>query len=286
MAERGFSFDKKYLRMSLMKGEIAFWYESGEGQTRFTILPKFINLDKGFFELLGILDGEMSKKISKSGGSSIKISNAEPLIMKELVNRFEEYFQIHKDSWTASITINDKMKIFKRDDDLPLKLFWSKKIGIPKDRFTKTTLQRKYFSKFSKKGIIQIRYGNTLFFKVFLEIMNGVRKLIINNTNLAAAYLRGVAAAEGGIGKRGEKIRIFHIGGIKKEDRDFYSKCLEKIGITSIQDYKLRVEVCGLENFKKLKEIDILKYHPRRKSDFLISLENLEKNYKRRFRPL
>lgn len=278
--ERIFSFDNKYLRMSLKQKEIALWYESKEGQVRFIILPKILDLNEDFFELIGILDGEMTKKISSKGGSSVKISNAEPIIIKKILKEINKSFKIPIALWTASLTINSKG--LKQHSDKNLKEYWSKEIGIKPYRFTKTSFQDKYFSKFSDKGIIQVRYSNNLFLRLLIQIMENIRPLILKNKNFCEAYLRGVSAAEGGIGKRNAKLRMFHIGGIQDRDKDFYIKCLEIIGITKIKKYKLRVEICGLNNFKKLESINLLKYHPKRKIAFQKALSELEQNYKKR----
>ena len=94
--------------------------------------------------------------------------------------------------------------------------------------------------------------------------------------------MRGVVAGEGGIGKRKDKLRIVHIGSMDEENKTFYSECLKKMRITSMQRYKLRIEICGLENFILLRNFDIFKYIPYRKENFLIALSNLEKSYKKR----
>jgi hypothetical protein len=280
---RKFYFDGKYLRMFLLQEEIALWYLSGEGQVRFIILPKFINLREEFFELIGFLDGEMCTKKNYSGGSSIKVSNSEPVIIKNILGRFQEFFQIPIESWTASITVNNKNSSFNEKDNKKIKNFWSKETNIPLGEFSKTTIQKKYRSLFSENGIIQIRYSDNLFFLILLGIMKNIKAVIIKNKKYCAAYLRGVAAGEGGIGKTAEnKLRIVHIGSMNEENKTFYSQCLKKIGITSIQRYKLRIEICGLTNFLILKKIDIFKYIPYRKEKFIIALNNLEKTYKMR----
>lgn len=277
---RNFYFVDRYLKMSLCPQEIGLWYLSGEGQVRFAILPKFIDLKEEFFELIGILDGEMCKKISRGGGSSIKISNAEPTIIKHIIKQFKEVFNIHPDSWNISLILNNKNLTFKKEDDQNLKNFWSKKIGVPLNNFTKTTFQNEYSSDFSKYGIIQIRHSNSLFFNTLLDIMKNIRSIILKNRDYCCAYMRGLAAAEGGIGKRkGEnKLRMIHIGGTNEEDKIFYLKVLSKLGITSMQKYKLRIEVYGLKNFIKLYKINIFKHHPSRRKNFLSALKNLNKS--------
>ncbi|MFH1326959.1 MAG: hypothetical protein ABIH59_02430 [archaeon] len=175
------------------------------------------------------MDGEMCKKINKKGGSSVKISNAESIIIKHIIDNFKIFFNISPKSWTASLSINNK-GLTNYNDNI-LKKYWSRKIGISLDKFTKTTFQNKYRSKFSKNGIIQIRYSNTLFFKLFLELLRDLREIILKDKKFCEFYLRGLASGEGGIGKRGTKLRIVHIGGIKDEDKEFYSKCVSNLGL-------------------------------------------------------
>ena len=277
---RKLAFDGKYLRISLKKNEVAAWYISSEGQIRFIILPDKINLDTGFFELIGILDGEMCKKVNKSGGSSLKISNAEPLIMKQLISNFKKYFDLPKDSWTASLTLNDKEP--KNHDEKNLKKYWSKITGIRLERFTKTTIQKKYLSRFSDNGILQARFSNSLFFFILLSIMKNIRKILLLNKDYCDGYLRGLAAAEGSVIKRRNKLRMVQICGTDKIEKEFYKKCLLKIGITGIREYNNRVEMYGLSNFFILKKMNLFKIHPLRRKKFLESLDVLEKRYGKR----
>ena len=92
----------------------------------------------------------------------------------------------------------------------------------------------------------------------------------------------GITAGEGGIGTTRDKLRIVHIGSTDEKNKIFYSKCLKKMGITSIQTYKSRIEMCGLENFITLRNYDIFRYIPYRQEKFLNALENLERSYKKR----
>jgi hypothetical protein len=117
---------------------------------------------------------------------------------------------------------------------------------------------------------------------MLLDIMKNIRKIILQDKEFCEAYIRGVAAGEGGIGKRKDKLRIVHIGSTDEENKTFYARCLKNMGITSIQIYKLRIEICGLKNFIILNDFDIFRYIPHRKKKFLEALENLEKNYKQR----
>ncbi len=274
LTSRNLLFDKNYLRIRLKDNEYGIWYRSEEGQIRSCILPKKIELDANFFEMIGILDGEMNKKISsKKRGQSLKISNTEPKIIKFLMKSFKKYFFINEKSWRASITVNSKINYFSQNDDKILKNFWSDLTRTPLNNFTKTTISKKYLSKKSPKGILQIRYNNAMFFNVLINIMRGIRKIILSNNVYTESYLRGLAAAEGGVGKvykrKTEGLRIVFISSTNHKDKLFYMQCLRKLGINSYGEYPLRVEIYSKSNFLKLYNIDLFKYHPERKKNFI-----------------
>jgi hypothetical protein len=262
-------FDGKYLRLELKPDEIGIWYTSGEGQIRCLIFPREIKLGEGLFELIGILDGEICKKINKNGGTSVKISNAEPTIVRHIINEFQDSFNISKEKWCASITINAKGFNPSKEFCNDIKEFWSKESGIPIERVGKTTITKKYYSRFSPMGIIQIRYSVTMFWQVIMELLKRTRSITISDKRSIIPYIRGLVAAEGGIGKnKSGTLRFIGIGGTKREDREFYSRCLKKLGIDSIGNYNLRIEIYGKKNLKKFKELKLFDLHPERKKGF------------------
>jgi len=273
-------FDGKYLRLELKSNEIGIWYISEEGQIRCLILPKKIALEKELFELVGILDGEVCKKPNRKGrgGTSLKVSNAESTIIKHIIDSFKKYFNISKNDWSASLTINAKNFNPSKLYDKKLKQFWSREAEILLEKITKTTVTKKYISKFSPEGIIQIRYSSTLFWLIAMKFLKYMHPIVLSNKNYVVAYLRGLVAAEGGIGVHKNKtLRVIGIGGTKSEDKKFYMKCLKKINIDSFSEYKFRVEIYTSRNFLKLYKMNIFGLHPKRKKKFIASLRKIKK---------
>lgn len=201
---------------------------------------------------------------------NIKISNAEPEIVKHIIKNFKKSLFINKDLIRASITYNSKNKNFV---DNNFKKFWSKLSGIPLENFTKSTICKKYASKKSPFGILQIRYNNSILFDILINLMRKIRRIILSNKYYTEAYLRGLAAAEGGVGKvynrKTEGLRIVFISSMSKGDKRFYIKCLKKLGITSYNTYPLRIEIYGKANFLKLYKFNLFKYNPERKINFI-----------------
>lgn len=275
---RGMFFDGEYLRLELKQNELGFWCISGEGQIRCLILPRKILLEDDLFEFIGILDGEMCKKLNKIGGTAFKITNTEPLIIKHIIDSLRKYFRIQKEDLEASITVNARNRNPRKDMIVRLKEFWVTKTGILLSKITKTTVNKKLISKFSPYGVIQIRYSNDLFFNVLMNFLKNIRSVILENERYVIPYLRGLVAAEGGIGKHPNgALRMILIGGTKPSDQEFYCNCLDKIGINGFRTYDSRIEIYNTSNFLKLYHIDLFGLHPRRKREFIVALGGIRK---------
>ena len=278
VSNRRMVFDGKYLRITLLSDEIGIWYVSSEGQIRFWILPKEIEMVDELMEVAGIMDGELHKKARKSGGMGVKITNSEPQIIKKVVDVFEKHFKIPKEMWRASLIMNMKnsVKEWNHIEDKKLKKFWSEVTGIPIQNFGKTTVMLKYQSKHSPHGILQIRIPSLLFWKFIMAFLKYVRKLM-KSKELVIPYLRGLIAAEGGVGLRKDGgISHLLIGATKKTDRKFYKKCLKILGIES-KEYEERLEIYGKKNFLVFLKLDLFRLHPSRRSKFLSGLRKMKK---------
>ena len=198
---RNLLFDGRYLRIILKNDEIGVW-SLKRSLISFSIIPKTIKTDSKFFELIGILDGEMNKKVRKNrNGQTIKISNSEPKIIKHIVSSLKKYFLIDNQLIRGSITFNTKNTIFKEEKDDISKKVWANLTNIPLENFTKSTICKKYISKKSPIGVLQIRYENSMLFNILINLMKQTRKITYSNENYAISYMRGLAAAEGGVGK-------------------------------------------------------------------------------------
>ena len=107
----------------------------------------------------------------------------------------------------------------------------------------------------------------------------------MNAEDTIVPYLRGLIAAEGGVGlnKIGGVSHLL-IGSTKEKDKKFYKGCLKILGIRS-KEYDQRIEICGGENFKRFLELDLFRLHPERKLKFLSAL-NLMKRIKKKYKEI
>lgn len=269
-------FDRSYLRLKLKQNEIGVWYTSKDQQVRCLILPRFINLEKEFFELVGILDGEVCKRSSRKR-NIVKISNTEPKIVKHMLDNFQKYFNLQIKDWSASITFNAKKQNITKAQINKIKQFWSNKTKLKLNKITKTTVNKRYISKFSPYGIIQIRYSNNILWNVLMYLINKIRPITLSNKNYTISYLRGLIAGEGGIGKdKKNRLRVIGIGGTVSEDKRFYMRCLDKINISSFKEYPLRVEIYHKLNFLRFYKLNLFGLHPQRKQGFIEALTKLK----------
>lgn len=272
-----FSFDGKYLKFSLERDEIGVWYLSGDKHVRYIILPSEIEVTDELLELIGIFDGEMTERMNKTGGTAFRVTNSEPLIIKDVVSRCK-MFGVSSTDWRVSITVNSKDNYFSNEKLEEIKNFWLNVTNIPLSNIGKITIQNKYLSKFSPRGIVQLRYSNMLFYYFIRSLIEKLHNIILGNKNFIASYLRGLMAAEGGIGlRKNGDLRFVQIAGTKRENKEFYMKCLGELGVTSFKEYQQRIEIYSNDNFKLLNSLDVFGLHPVRKLNFDRAFVSLNK---------
>jgi hypothetical protein len=246
-------------------------------------VPKLIRVDDSFWEVLGLMQGEMLKS-TKSNACQIGFSNSNPDIINYFLLFFERFFHIKRIEWKASILVNSKnMKI---DEIIHVKKHgkktWSSKTGIPIKNFTKIHFCSKHGNSRSKSkyGNLNVRYSNTVFRTFIQNLLERLKKTIESNRKLSAAYLRGVLAAEGSCYIRKYYLNSVEIGATKLKDFENYENCLNTLGIKNYKRCASKIRICGWNNFYKLWKIGAFKLHKERERKFIqgfIKNENTRK---------
>ncbi len=93
---------------------------------------------------------------------------------------------------------------------------------------------RKEFNNTTKKGTLHIKCYNSCFAKVLKTIFKNMKKKVELDKDLTKEYIKGILAAEGNINVKSTTtncLYLVRISAKKKEEREHYKRCLEKIGI-------------------------------------------------------
>lgn len=109
------------------------------------------------------------------------------------------------------------------------KKFWEKYLEINLDKIR----LREEFYNITRNGTIHVILNNSLVAKLLKQIVRNSKKKIEKSKILSIGYLKGILAAEGNINvkKKTNCVYMVRISASKKEERDHYKRCLEKVGI-------------------------------------------------------
>ncbi len=93
---------------------------------------------------------------------------------------------------------------------------------------------RKEFNNTTERGTLHIRCYNSCFSRILKIMLEKSKNKIEINSNFAKEYIKGIIAAEGNINVKSTTTNCLYmvrISAKKKEEREHYKRCLEKIGI-------------------------------------------------------
>jgi len=165
----------------------------------------YLDLDENTLITLGLLEAEMTKS---GGGNNMVFTNSEPLAINQVINWFQEKFNVSKDGWNWLIQFNANLTSCKDYLDVVSReyasyLFWVKNTVINKQNcFPKWIVycrpEKKLTTK-SKWGTLRIYYGNLSLRNVVLKVLEEFKKKIyfLNQKELAL-YLNGLFCGDGG----------------------------------------------------------------------------------------
>ncbi len=167
------------------------------------------------------------------------------------------------------------------------KTFWEKHLNTD----IKKIRLRKEFNSITKHGTIHLILNNSLFAKILKEIIRISKNKVEKNKLFSINYLKGVIAAEGNINikKSTNCVYMIRISASKKEERDHYKRCLEKVGIKifcedmpTVSKFEAKqrgwktdkgragaVIISKWDNFIKVFELGLLDTHLDKKEKFL-----------------
>ncbi|MAG45674.1 MAG: hypothetical protein CMH63_02810 [Nanoarchaeota archaeon] len=229
------------------------------------ILPKQIKISP---EVVGLIVGEgfIGERHFVFANSNERVIKTVKEFLIQLGLPIRNYLEI---------SIKNQSKNFIKE----CKDFWEKNENIKIERIR----LRKEFNNTTEHGTIHLALYNTLVSKLLKHIIELSKKKIEKNKKLSIGYLRGILAAEGNINvkKKTKCVYMVRISASKKEEREHYKKCLERIGMkiyckdmptvtkeeSKIKKWKTAkgragaVIISRWENFIKILELNLLELH-------------------------
>jgi methyl coenzyme M reductase subunit D len=247
-------------------------YHNKKGSPFSTNFPKEIKISP---EVVGLIVGEGFI------GKSFVFANSNEKAIDE-VSDFLKQFNIPL-KFYLEISVKNKDEGYVNT----AKSFWENHLNIKLSRIR----LRKEFNSITKYGTIHLILSNSLFSKLLRQIMDISKIKVEKNKDYSINYLKGIIAAEGNINiKKSTKcVYMIRISASKKEERNHYKRCLEKVGIkiycedmptiSADEGIKLgwkttrgragAVIISRWDNFIKIFELDLLDLHNEKKEKFL-----------------
>lgn len=243
-------------------------------------MPKFIAKDNETFEVLGLLQAEMGKKDI----GCLSFSNCEYKLINKVVRWFDKEFVLQPSAWSWRITVNinePEDVNYKKEIETKVINHWLSKTKVdevgknPKTViYIKNTKNKRL--KFSDYGTLQIAYKSNLFSQIIKRFVSIIFQNIPHlEDDCIRSFIKGVIAGEGCVVYHKEsKHYNVRISACKKEERDIYQACLNKLGIEikQYEDYKEMV-ISKRENLVKLLEQRLMTLSPSKYSKFFSMMQ-------------
>jgi len=269
------STDGEWLYLKVPKNKIGVWRKNRIEKVTFCILPKEIDLTDEFWEVFGILQGEMTQK-----GRDVSISNTEPLIINLILDFFDKNEIISKNDWNITVSINSKNIPYNQREELSEKIreYWSTKLTIPPEKISNIYWYDQFNSTLEENyGEINLRFENICLRKVIDLLLEFAKKEALKDEKYAIPFLRGLFAAEGNVtSDKSERLLELTLSAKKLEDRKLYKEICEVAGLEATYEIKHHhVLIFGIVNFLKCLKNDIFRLHEKRREKFITNLKNL-----------
>ncbi len=253
------------------------------GQRSFTLcMPKVIKRDVELFEVLGLLQAEMGKKLD----GKINFSNHEVLIINKVIRWFQSELNFSSFRWKWYIKLNIKEPsdlLYKQEIETKLVEYWTKQTRLSiKQAYPKRVC---YVKRTPNKwraendyGTMTIERRSNLFSQIVKNLVKGVTENLCHfSKQEIQGFMRGIIAGEGCIETQTKHFRV-HIAAVNDEERRIYQIGLRKLEIDSINyPCSQAVIISKRKNHRELLKQNLLTLSPEKHQQFLRMLANYER---------
>jgi hypothetical protein len=236
-------------------------------------IPKEIALSRSTFEVLGLLQGEMSK----TSRGPITFCNCRPEVINHVLRWFSEEFKLRLSNWHWYIKLNIQEPHEELKEVLTQNLieYWMSNVGLSYHmRFPKTvSFIKNTKNQITKNdGTLIIERRAPIFVQTLQKFVNDMTFTMPNRSREEIiAFMRGIIAAEACINYRlssGHR-RVF-ITATNDDERAIFSRCLNKLGVETTVCKPIKdIVISRIENIYRLHELDLMSLNQEKHKVFL-----------------
>lgn len=237
------------------------------------LVPKEIILNAPTMEILGILQGEMSK--TDRGVSTI--ANSETSIMKKVIDWFENHKLAHRNEWNWYLRFNipEPDPLVAADLRQAIVPFWISACELEPSKQYKKVLTWTPHTKnhlMANKGTLMIEKGNRIFALVVQRLVATItNSMPKSNKEQIVPFLKGILAAESCINyKLSTGHRRVFVTACYDTERAIFRKGFHAIGITTKDCKPIKdIVISGRDNLLRMHELRLMTLHPNKYEKFL-----------------
>ena len=243
--------------------------------------PQFIEESEEFYEVMGLLQGEMSK----TNYGKIAFTNTCASLNNKVLAWFESSFRTKRNWWKWYVVINLPEYELELSEQIAFELVehWMTQCDV---RFENSYPKPVHFRKNStlrvpkNDGALVIEKRNPLFAQTLMNLVQYVHKTILEQPEKnVIAYMKGIIAAESCINYKLETghRRVF-ITATDEAERQTYRRCLEKLGV-GVNDCKSIKDlvISRKKNLLRLHELGLMTLHPKKHKKFTDMLASYQR---------
>jgi hypothetical protein len=242
-------------------------------------LPTDVVLDENAFEVLGLLQGEMSKTFRQT----LTFANGEPCIINQVLTWFESAGLALKTSWLWYVRVNLQDPREPVQAQLLDTLTVQKWIELCCLDATSAHPKRLSFVSKTKNveldgiGTLMVERSGSIFIQTILKMVADITSTMPQaELQEIIQYMRGIIAAESCIDFHIDywQRRVL-ISAAKAEERKIFLDCLARLGIEARDKPKMKcIVITGQENFQKMHDLKLMTLHPEKHKQFLQMLNS------------
>ncbi|MEM2878823.1 MAG: LAGLIDADG family homing endonuclease [Candidatus Hadarchaeales archaeon] len=217
-------------------------------------LKRFVELDDLFFVGLGLWRGEGGKS------KGLYFGNSEPALLRHFLNFVEYRFGLNREKFKITLNVPTSSSLNEARKK------WANELSIPHQNFTEICVDPRI-----RKEYAQAYFNSVILSKLMGDLYQRSKNVILQNQEFSVAFLRGVFAAEGSVMLKNSGV-LHHITFSSKDDEliHFLRQSLHLVGVRA-NSYSIRgmnLQIYGLTNFRRIRELSIHALHPEKREKF------------------